>query len=1609
LAGGELLAGRYAIERELGRGALGRVLLARDRLDADAPRAIKLVSAEHEARLRWEFGLLSQLGHPNLARVHELLRVERAQPELEIAAGSVALVSELAPGRPAGELAAELQQQRDPAALVAFALRVGDGVARALGALHAQGLVHGDVKPDNVVVDVERASCKLIDLGLAGTAAARGAPNGTLGYIAPEAWRGERGPASDMYALGVTLHAILRGAPAFDAGSLSGAELLSRALRPPSARGALPPSTPPALSRVIEALLEPDPNARLQRAPSLRARIAAIAHAQGVALLGDIGGGADDAPSPAERAAAVAALPLTGHAQALRALTAAVAQGGAVAVTGAPGSGRSRVVREAVREVQLARVQAGARVPTYRAVARLSSDPIEVDTVLHVAEGDGVDAEQVTALLASAAVEGCALSLVLERSAPLAGVAEVALSPLGEGEVRRLLEHALPGARVGSPLVREALAVSAGLSGRLCRVVAHGLALGLDMSRAPSLRALGAALQEGAPQLPAAARELADLLIVAGGELGPSAAQAALGSAAALSEGRRGLLAAGLAIQDGERLALRADWLHRARAAIDAPRLLALAARLPESELDGRARAHVALARGERPRAYSAFAAEIARLRAEGRAEQAAQYAREALLALSELDSGDALACALGDALRAEGRYAEASAAMDAATSAPALALRAEIARLCGDRERAHALAVRALARDGDGARAACEAEAVLARVAYDAGEIDRALELAEAALARRDEAAPAAVLRALEVSALARMYRGEREAARDTLAGALELAQKAHARAAQARLTSLFAQVARGDGDVHAAARHFVAAFELADGAGEQHAAAAFLHNVGVQRLDLGEPGPAIAALREAARRLARRGRKAELARALYNLGHAAQLIGDDDTAQASAERACEAAQAAGDAATEQYARCSQAELGLKRGDRKQVAALLSSAPDAGALASDAAASVLSRRAALHLGLGERAAALARLSEAEAAAREAGSDAAAVEPAIARGQYELEHGDAAAARAATEHAYALAQRAGSLDTRLRATLLSARAARAGGDAAGASARFSEVRTLLDHAARSLSPEERARLRAVDAYRAAFEALPSAAPAGQAAAHDDRWRALAGIVKRLTAERRLPRLYEIVLDAAIELSGAERGYLVLRDRDGRPRVRAARGIERKDARDLEQAPSRSIVARVLGSGRALTTMDAATDDQLSGAASIHALSLRSVMAVPLRIRGEVVGAIDLEDRLRPFAFGDVELALVSDLADLASIALDSAQLLRAERRDARRLLALRRRLSREVEAQALELASLKRAQHGEQGDFPGIIAHSRGMQRVLGSLGKIARSDVPVLIRGESGTGKELIAHAIHEAGARKHAPFVSENCGAIPETLLESALFGHVRGAFTGADRRKLGLFEAADGGTLFLDEIAEMSPSMQTRLLRVLQDGEVRPVGGERSRHVDVRLLCATHRDLEARVKDGSFREDLYYRIAVVTLALPPLRERAEDISPLCAHFIDAHAQGRKVVFDPRALAALARYSWPGNVRQLENEIRRALVMAEDRIELAHLSPELTLDAPGAAVDPLDLRAQVDQLERRLIRQALSAAAGNHTRAARSLGVSRYGLQKMIRRLDLGDEPAN
>jgi DNA-binding NtrC family response regulator len=296
-------------------------------------------------------------------------------------------------------------------------------------------------------------------------------------------------------------------------------------------------------------------------------------------------------------------------------------------------------------------------------------------------------------------------------------------------------------------------------------------------------------------------------------------------------------------------------------------------------------------------------------------------------------------------------------------------------------------------------------------------------------------------------------------------------------------------------------------------------------------------------------------------------------------------------------------------------------------------------------------------------------------------------------------------------------------------------------------------------------------------------------------------------------------------------------------------------------------------------------------------------------------------------------------------------------------------------------------------------------------LDRVTDTNLPVVIEGESGTGKELVARAIHFHGARKDRPFVSENCAAIPETLLESALFGHVRGAFTGADREARGLFSVANGGTLFLDEVADMSPAMQGKLLRVLQEGEFHRVGGERAEKVDVRVVVASNRNLGQLVEAGKFRKDLFYRLNVVRLHLPPLRERREDIPLLIRHFLERFAEQTRTApkhVEPAALARLCAYAWPGNVRELENECARASAFSGASVGVEDLSPHVQsgqdpIEAIRNDSDSLRLRQRVERLERQLIREAMGRSAGNQTKASALLGLSRFGLQKKLRRYHL------
>lgn len=294
---------------------------------------------------------------------------------------------------------------------------------------------------------------------------------------------------------------------------------------------------------------------------------------------------------------------------------------------------------------------------------------------------------------------------------------------------------------------------------------------------------------------------------------------------------------------------------------------------------------------------------------------------------------------------------------------------------------------------------------------------------------------------------------------------------------------------------------------------------------------------------------------------------------------------------------------------------------------------------------------------------------------------------------------------------------------------------------------------------------------------------------------------------------------------------------------------------------------------------------------------------------------------------------------------------------------------------------------------------------------RVIDSDITVLIEGETGTGKEIIARAIHFNGPRKNEPFVTQNCGGIPDTLLASELFGHKKGAYTGAFRDKKGLFEVAHGGTVLLDEVGEMSPAMQTSLLRVLQEGEIKPLGSERNKKVDVRLISATNKNLEEKVREDSFREDLFYRLSVFTIKLPPLRERAGDMPVLANHFVRKFSKKSKRSIkgvSKEALECLITYPFPGNVRELENEIERAMAMTADGnlIKASNLSDKIrsrsVTESPGVKLQG-SLKEMVEELEKSVLIRTLEKHGGNKTKVAKELGLSRNGLMKKMKRYHL------
>ena len=486
--------------------------------------------------------------------------------------------------------------------------------------------------------------------------------------------------------------------------------------------------------------------------------------------------------------------------------------------------------------------------------------------------------------------------------------------------------------------------------------------------------------------------------------------------------------------------------------------------------------------------------------------------------------------------------------------------------------------------------------------------------------------------------------------------------------------------------------------------------------------------------------------------------------------------------------------------------------------------------------------------------------------------------------------------------------------------------------------------------------------------------------------ALMKISATINSVRGLDALQRRILELIFEVVPAERGAILLTDGDNFNEFSSIFGLDRREGPNRAVHVSRTITQRVLTEGISFLSNEVQQSDNLTTAESLISSKIQALLCVPLMLFDKPLGVIFLYSSDPLARFDKDQLQLVTAIAGIAAVALENARHIEW------------------LESENQRLQDDIQIEHN-------MIGESQRMREVYQFIARVAPTASTVLITGESGTGKELIARAIHLNSPRKNKSFVAVNCAALTETLLESELFGHEKGAFTGAIAQKKGKLEIADGGTLFLDEVGEMPLQLQAKLLRVLQEREFERVGGTRTLKVDIRLIAATNKDLEEAIRQGTFRQDLYYRLNVVSLSMPPLRERREDIPLLANYFVQRYSDkcNRRVRgISTEARARLTNYDWPGNVRELENAIERAVVLGTTDMILPEDLPEAALETalPAMGGGVANYHEAVTEAKKELILKAFEQAGGNYTEAAKLLGVHPNYLHRLIRNMNLKTE---
>jgi transcriptional regulator with GAF, ATPase, and Fis domain/tetratricopeptide (TPR) repeat protein len=896
----------------------------------------------------------------------------------------------------------------------------------------------------------------------------------------------------------------------------------------------------------------------------------------------------------------------------------------------------------------------------------------------------------------------------------------------------------------------------------------------------------------------------------------------------------------------------------------------------------------------------------------------------------------------------------------------------------------------------------------LVARALIDRGRYAEARERSLEALAETLE--PTVVASLHENVGVAAMYLGKSADARHYLAKAAALGHERRDSTAEIRARSYEAILEFRLGNVAAAIDGHRAALAIAEREGLSDFVARAALNLGTSLHQHGQWGDALAAYERGLRIASVLGERSTEITLRFNIANLYAAIGVFDRAAAVLERVSTEVEQASMIHLNGAVAALRGEIALGKADMQAAAAHFESARAIFArepmerevvemdlwLAETSVASGAAERARDRLQATERM--LEKLAAPDLVAR-----AACLRATLAlarRSPDEAMDAALAAERAADGHRVLQAE----------AKMVLARACELRGAPTLASEHRTRARALWEGIAMSLAAPLRESFWAHPLRRFAVEA--TSADAGTSGDGLTRQlQRLLEINRRLNSSLSVDRVLEHAMDAAIDLAGAERGFVVLvTPNSDELDIAVARNIDKERTVRSRTKVSHSIVQQVIASGEALLTTDAQRDDRFMGARSVHALGLKSVAAAPIISPDGVLGAIYLDNRFERGRFQKSDLDVLVALADQVAIALRNARLVAALEQRTHQLEAEKRRVEELYSGQAREIDRLAEEVRTKQEvleyryDYASIVGRSGAMQKVLMTLDRIIDSPLDVLIQGESGTGKELVARAIHFNGRRRTQPFVGVNCAALPDALLESELFGHVRGAFTGADRDHVGLLAAARGGTLFLDEVGEMSLPMQAKLLRALQEREVRPLGATDAVPIDIRLVCATNRRLEEEAGAGRFRQDLFYRIGVVILSLPPLSDRMEDVPDLARTILARLGQqaGRSPPSLGRdALAALLRHRWPGNVRELENVLSKAFVLASSPTLRA---ADLDLGAGALRPEPAAHRAAFEDAERRRIVAALNAARWNVSEVSRRLGIPRNTLYRKLERYGLG-----